>query len=295
MFAGLINAIVGIFRKLRPALVVIGALTLFLALSMGSYALYDYFVKGQVQGDFSLYSDGQADAGGSSADCNVLGINLHGEMLTYIPKGNSDSLLDNQDVVASEDVMARIDQAEQDDTIKAIILEVDSGGGSPVAGEEIAQALKQAKKPTVGLIRDIGASSAYWAVTGTQRIFASKNSSVGSIGVTSSFAEEISKDSKFIQLSTGKFKDSGNPDKPFTEEEKVLYMRDVNIIFQNFIDVVAQNRGLSKEKVRALADGSTVLGDSAKALGLIDEIGNFYDVKKYLEDKLGEPVTVCWS
>lgn len=227
--------------------------------------------------------------------CNVRAIALHGVLVTYIPLGNESNPDSTGDIVSSEDVTEAIADAEKDPVIKAILLEVDSGGGEPVAAEEIARALSHATKPTVAVIRTIGASAAYWSATGAGRIFASANSDVGSIGVTSSFAQESNKGREFIQLSSGKFKDTGNPDKPITEEEKALLMRDVNIIYENFIQSVATNRHLSVDDVRKVADGSTVLGATAKELKLIDEIGGLPDAEAYIEGLIGQKPVLCWE
>src|SRR3989338_1198994 len=109
--------------------------------------------------------------------CNVSGIELHGELTTYISPENldeNDNLL--YDLSASENIVYSINKAEKDESIKAIILEIDSYGGSAVAAEEISQALKNAKKPTVAYIRNGGVSAGYWSATGANKIFASKNS-----------------------------------------------------------------------------------------------------------------------
>jgi len=71
-------------------------------------------------------------------------------------------------------------------------------------------------------------------------------------------------------------------------------MRDLQIIHENFITTVSENRGIALEKVRAMADGSTVLGEQAKELGLIDGIGGYNEAVTYLEEILGEQVSVCW-
>jgi protease-4 len=239
-----------------------------------------------------------ADAENKNSSCNVLGINLHGDLYTYVPKGSDGELFSDKDVVSSEEILSSIETAESDDDIKAIIIEVDSPGGYPVAGEEIANALKAATKPVVAFIRQSGTSAAYWAITTADQIFASKNSDVGSIGVTMSYLDNVSKNQKegltYVQLSSGKYKDAGNPDKPLTEAEKGLIVRDLKIIHENFIDEVAANRNLSIEKVREIADGSSVLGERAKELGLIDAIGGFPEAKKYVEEKIGEKPEVCW-
>ena len=96
-------------------------------------------------------------------------------------------------------------------------------------------------------------------------------------------------------LTAGKYKDIGSPDKPLTADERSLIERDLNIIRNNFISAVAINRKLSESKVRALADGSSMLGVAAKQNGLIDIIGTQEAVHDTLKQLLGgeEPET-CW-
>lgn len=266
------------------------------------FSIYGFIEKFDIDiKKFTSSSLSDSDTGilSDTENCNVLGINLHGQIVTYIPVDSGDSLIKDTDLVSSDTVLYYIKQAKEDENIKAIILEIDSPGGTPVAGEEIANALKSSSKPTVAFIRQSGMSAAYWAATGAGRIFASKNSDVGSIGVTTSYLDNVNKNQKeglsFIQLSTGKYKDTGNPDKPLSQEEINLFMRDLNIIHQNFIEVVSINRKIPLEEVRKIADGSSVLGEKAKELGLIDEIGSLPEVEKYLSEKIGEEVSICWN
>ncbi len=231
--------------------------------------------------------------------CNVTGINVHGEMVTYIPLDEiNDEGESIEDQTASEDVLYYIKQAEENQKIKAIILEIDSYGGSAVAGEEISSALKRAKKPTVVFVRDVAASAAYLAASGASRIFASKYSDVGSIGVTMSYIDETGKNRKeglaYIQLSTGKFKDAGDPNRTLTAEEQALFMRNLNITHKHFIADVAVNRKLHIQKVEALADGSTMPGEMALANGLIDGIGGLEEAKEYIQGIIGEKPEVCF-
>lgn len=226
-------------------------------------------------------------------DCSVAGINIHGVVATYLPLLSESS--DPIDGVASEDVVFHIKEAQEDDEIKGLIIEVDSGGGSPVAGEEIANALRDFTKPSVVVIRQIGASAAYWLATGAKHIVASKNSDIGSIGVTASYLLNKDSEQEYVGLTSGKYKDTGSPDKPISQEERDLIKRDLDIIHTNFIEAVAQNRNLSVEKVRGLADGSTVLGAKALELGLIDEIGGWPEAEAYLEAQIGEKPTICWK
>jgi len=235
----------------------------------------------------------------SSRDCNVVGIELHGELVTYISNEyySEDGYL-LVDQTASEDVVYSIEAAEANDSIKAIIIEIDSYGGSPVAGEEIENALKRAVKPTVILIRDVCLSAAYYAAIGADIVFASKNSDIGSIGVTMSYLDYAERDEyegvNYNQLSSGKFKDAGSPDKILTTEERNLFMRDVNIMNENFMQEVAWNRDLDIERVRAIADGSSMLGEMALENSLIDRVGGMHEVKEYLGKLLNEDIGVCW-
>lgn len=279
-FFGWIKPYAGLFL-----IVVLGCLTAFSIL---------YFIPEGEASDDSPYASASDTSGDLPADCNVLGLNIHGMLLTYVPPGNEDDPLSDKDVTGSEDIASAIRHVQDDADIKGIILEIDSGGGMPVAGEEIADALKASAKPTVAVIRQSGASAAYWAATGADKIFASKNSDVGSIGVTMSYLENIDKDKKWVDLSTGKYKDTGDPDKPLTEDERQLLLRDLNVVYQNFMQAVSDNRNISLDKVKAVADGSTVLGDKAKSLGLIDEIGSWDQAEKYLGEQIGEKPEVCW-
>ena len=260
-------------------------------LTIVSYAIYDGFIKTSVVAISDEYSNGDMN-------CSVVGINLHGMLLTYIPPKNENDSFENTDVVASEEVIYLIKQANEDDAVKAIVIEVDSSGGLPVAGEEISNALKNSSKPTVGVIRSSGLSAAYWAVTGSDYIFASRNSDVGSIGVTSSYLENVGKNQKdgnvYVQLSSGKYKDAGDPDRTLTQEEKQLFLRDIKIVHENFISDVATNRDISVTDVQKIADGSSVLGEQAKKLHLIDDIGGISEVEKYLEGIIGEKPEICW-
>ena len=160
-------------------------------------------------------------------------------------------------------------------------------------------AFKNSQKPVVAFIRDIGASASYLASTGAQKIFASRFSDVGSIGVTYSYLDYSEKNRqegiRFIELNSGKFKDTGNPDKALTQEEIALYQRDIKITRDYFIQMVAENRKLSIAEVSKLADGSTLMGNDAIKAGLIDEIGSLDDAQNWVKEKIGTDVELCWQ
>lgn len=227
--------------------------------------------------------------------CNIARISLEGELVQSDSNATTPENLYSYTV--SDDVLRKIDEAENDNSIDGVVLEIESGGGSPVAGEEIANALKRSSKYNVALIKDNGASGAYFASTGAGYIYASKLSNVGSIGVTSSYtSNERSNAMKGItynSLSIGKFKDTGNRDKPLTEEERMREMSDIKKIYDVFVAEVAENRHMKVKDVYKIADGSTYVGNDALKLGLIDAIGDMSDAKSYLSSAIGEDAVFC--
>ncbi|MEK7658843.1 MAG: signal peptide peptidase SppA [Patescibacteria group bacterium] len=229
-------------------------------------------------------------------------IEIRGDITTYFVYASASDKSDetdksdsseSDDAVSSEEVVACIDNIQKDDSMKGVIVEIDSPGGSPVASEEIMKALKRLSKPTAAVVRTGAVSGSYLIATATDRIFASEWSDIGSIGVTMSYLDNSQKNSDegiiYQQLSAGKFKNTGDPDRPLTEEEKELLMRDVNLMQEAFIRNVATNRNLDIEKVKKLTDGSTMMGVAAKENGLIDEIGDANSAQSWLNDKIDAP------
>ena len=284
-------------KKIAPSLK--WKLIISISIVIGGIIVFSY-INNKSQ-DYSTKDSSTTDSNSNTTDtnCNVQGISLHGTVVTYnSPDSYNDQDKLMYDQTSADNVLWYIKDAQNKDNIKAIVIEVDSSGGSPVAGEEMSQAIKDSSKPVVAYIRNIGASAAYWAISSADRIFASRNSDVGSIGVTMSYLSNVGNNQKngytYVQLSSGKFKDTGSPDKILTDAEKALLLRDVNIMYNNFVSDVALNRGLTVKAVKSFADGSTVLGSKAKELGMIDEIGGLPEVQKYLETKIGEKPDICW-
>jgi len=275
---------INFYKKINPWVAL-----LIIALTVGGFCLGFFGVPRWINNDeqeaFSCNSDT-----GNSKDCNVKIIPLTGGLATYYDPANSG-------YVYSDEIVSQIEDANKNEGIKAIVLEIDSYGGSPVAGEEVLNALKNSGKETVALIRQAGLSAAYMAAIGANTIFASKFSDVGSIGVTGSYVDNANKNKTegitFNQLSSGKYKDTMDPDKPLTEEEKALIMRDIELAHESFVNLVAKHRKLSVGKVGQMADGSSMLGEMALKNGLIDKIGGMNEVKEYLKIKLGTEPIIC--
>ncbi len=283
-------------NKLRGFLynTLIGNVLVLIIILASIYALVCFIKKA----DYSRETDSKISENVYEG-CTVAGIGIHGTLLTYIPNHAENDTYFDYDVVASEEITWSIDNANADENIKAILVEVDSVGGSTVAGEEISNIIKNSEKPVIAFIREFGTSSAYWAVSSADKIFASKNSNVGGIGITMSYLsgaeKNINEGYVYQEISVGKYKDAGSPDKPLSSEEKAMFLRDSKIVYENFISQISENRKLPIEQVRKIADGATVLGEKAKELGLIDEIGSQTEAEKYLEETIGEEAIICWQ
>lgn len=242
------------------------------------------------------------DNSGSFAGCNVVGVNVHGCIMTYVPaadEGTSRVPEGCNAMTVSEEVLGVLESATQHGNIRAVLLDIDSTGGSPQAAVEIEEAIKAAGLPTVAWIRGYGDSAAYWVATAADTIIASEESDIGSIGVTASYTDYAKQNEKegvtYNSISTGKFKDMGDPDKPLTAEERALLEKSNRISLEHFIETVAENRELHIEKVRELADGTSWLGKEALALGLIDTLGTYPAVLEHLRVVLEDEPVICWQ
>lgn len=234
-----------------------------------------------------------------SGECNVLLFPLNGYLSTYIPITVDGAVSEEwADATASEDIVDGLMTAQEDPAMKAVLLYIDSPGGDPVAGEEVANALKSFTKPNAAVIRGLGASGAYWAASGADKIYASRVSDVGSLGVTLSYLDEAVKNERegytYNELSSTKYKTLGDPGRALTADERAIILADLKKIHDVFVAAVAANRGLATSTVAALATGLTYVGEDALAKGLVDEIGDLPAALKYLEGEMGEEATVCW-
>ncbi len=221
--------------------------------------------------------------------CNVLGISLYGEIGTY---------LDGYTITSSNSIRSILEDYASHENIKAILVDVDSGGGSVVAGDEILNLLEEQEIPVVAHVRNMGASAAYLAILSADRIFVHPYGSVGSIGVISplyDYSEHNQKEGiKYTPILSSPSKDAGSQDRPLTEEERKMFQADVDFIYDGFVNSVAKYRNLTKDQVLKLADGNTYLGSVALEAGLIDEVGGLGEVSAYIANKIDETVSICW-
>jgi len=177
-------------------------------------------------------------------------------------------------------VVALLEQAT-DPAIKAVVVSVNSPGGSVVASDEIYHALVKFDKPVVIWMGETAASGGYYISCGGDYVFAHPDTLTGSIGVISQFlnAEELMQKVGVdaVVITSGPVKDIGSPFREMTEEEQALWKGIIDEVYGGFVDLVAQARDLPVEQVRELADGSVYTGRQALELGLVDGVGMLDD------------------
>jgi len=214
-----------------------------------------------------------------------------GEKVALIPifgaiaTESSNDILGNN-AVSSTEIINLIDKAEEDRSIKAVLFEINSPGGTPVGSKEISDRIKRMKKPKIALIREVGASGAYWISSSCDEIIANDLSIVGSIGVIGSYLEFSGLLEKYNityqRLVAGKYKDSGSPFKSMEENEKEKIQSLIDTLHTEFIKEVAKNRNMDIEKVKELATGEIFLGLECIDNGLVDYLGD----KEIAKDRL---------
>ncbi len=201
-------------------------------------------------------------------------------------------MIDNEDslfatsVASSTDIVKLIEKAEADPSIQAIVFDINSPGGAPVASAEISRGIKEANKTTVAVIREVGASGAYWAASAADHIIANEVSITGSIGVLASYLEYgdllARYNVSYARFVSGNHKDMGTPYREMTTGEKEIYQQTLDKMHEVFINSVAENRGLEYDYVKELATGQIYLGSEALDLSLIDQLGGKQEAYAYV-------------
>lgn len=195
---------------------------------------------------------------------------------------------------SSEEVMEELEDARKDVNAKAILLRINSPGGSTGATQEIAEEMDKIKnsgKPIVVSMGDTCASAGYWLASKGDYVFASPATLTGSIGVYIDYTNvEDLMDKLGIKnekIKSGDHKDMLSMYRPMTDDEKDMLQSMVNDIYEQFVTTVAEGRHMDKDKVRQIADGRVITGREAQNLGLVDAMGNYYDALVYAGGLVG--------
>jgi protease-4 len=190
------------------------------------------------------------------------------------------AVLDVEDVIVNDlDRLTALEDAADDSSIKALIVYINSPGGTVVGGENLYHALRAvaAKKPVVAVMGDLATSAGYMVAVATEHILAREGTITGSIGVllqTAEFTDLLSKLGISVDaIKSAPLKAEPSPLSKLSPEVRRATQTLVDDMFDMFLDMVADNRKLTKDEVRALADGRVFTGRMAVKNGLIDAIG----------------------
>ncbi len=206
-------------------------------------------------------------------------------------------------ILDSKETIEQLKRYGEDNSVKAIVLRVDSPGGGVVPSQEIYEEIKKIRekgeKKVVVSMGSVAASGGYYIACPADKIVANPGSITGSIGVIMELAniegllEKIGV--KSIVIKSGRHKDIGSVMREMSAEEKEILQKVLDDVHNQFIEAVVAGRGIKEEEVRNIADGRIFTGRQAKEMGLVDEIGNLEDTIKLaaqISGIKGEPKVV---
>lgn len=222
-----------------------------------------------------------------------MGISGEGE-LSLAGMGKKVAIIDLHGTITnSADIIRQLKKYSKDSSVPAIVLDIDSPGGGVAPSQEIYEEMKKAKengKKIVASMGSVGASGGYYVACAADTIIANPGTLTGSIGVVFEFpvAEELFKKIglRFEVVKSGEFKDVGTLNRRMTEAERKLLQSVIDDTYEQFVEVLVENRNLSEEEALKIADGSIFTGRQAKKLGLVDELGDLEDAIK-IAGKMG--------
>lgn len=201
---------------------------------------------------------------------------------------DTESLFTGGGNVTSEQLMREFKMARKDPQAKAILVRINSPGGSTGATQEISEEMDKIRssgKPIIISMGDMCASAGYWLASKGNYIFAAPATITGSIGVYMDYSNiEGLMDKLGIKnekIKSGAHKDILSMYRPMTGEERAMVQSMVDDIYNQFVQTVADGRKMDEAKVRAIADGRILTGKQAQDLGLVDAMGNYYDALSY--------------
>jgi protease-4 len=194
----------------------------------------------------------------------------------------------------AEKAVRQLQKYGADPTIKALVLRIDSPGGGVASSQEIYATVKRLRgegKLMVASMGSLAASGGYYIACATERIFANPGTITGSIGVIVQLANIEALLQKIgissTAITSGPFKDSGNPTRPLRPEERQAFQTLVDDVYHQFVEAVAQGRHLPAPEVLQIADGRIYTGRQAKELKLVDELGTLQDAVNFAASTLG--------
>ncbi len=206
---------------------------------------------------------------------------------------NSIGVVEVKGVIRDSDkILKTLNDYAENDKIKAIIVKINSPGGGVVPSQEIYREIikTKKKKPVYAYMQSLSASGGYYIACACNEIFANPGTITGSIGVILEFTNfEKLFDKlgiKAIVIKSGKFKDTGNPFRPVTDEEKQWLNEVVQNIYNQFLEAVSVSRKIPVNELKKIADGRIFTGKQALKYKLVDNLGNFSDLIEKIKKDL---------
>lgn len=206
---------------------------------------------------------------------------IHVEGVIMGGRGQSGLLVDIGGIDA---VIRQLHDARDDESIRAIVLRINSPGGSVPATQELGEEIRKVRsagKPVIVSMGDVAASGGYWLAALADKVYANPSTITGSIGIYMPYSnwEELYRKIGVQpeKIKSGPHKDILTPERPITPAERTIIQNMVDDMYEQFVTVVAEGRNLDPDKVRQIGDGRIYTGKQAKELGLVDELGNLYD------------------
>ncbi|QCS49710.1 signal peptide peptidase SppA [Picosynechococcus sp. PCC 11901] len=234
-------------------------------------------------------------------DLAQIGVTSENTVAVVYAEGNIVGGEGTPDTIGGDSLSRQLRELRQDPEVKAVVLRINSPGGSAIASEIILRELKlirEADKPVIVSMGDLAASGGYWIATESDRIFAQPNTITGSIGVFGILPniQTIGNNNGLTwdSVQTGELANLGTASRPKTEAEMAIFQNFVNDIYGKFLDRVSAARGLTEAEVRQIAQGRVWSGEDAQAIRLVDELGGLSAAIAYAVDtaELGEDFTV---
>ena len=186
-------------------------------------------------------------------------------------------------IVDSKDIIHNLKRFREDDSVKAIVVRIDSPGGGVGPSQEIFREIRKTSesKKVIASLGGVAASGGYYIAAGADGIVANPGTITGSIGVIMGYTnfQEILKKIGMVPvvIKSGEYKDIGSPVREMTKKEKEILHNLANQIHRQFIKAISEGRGIEQSKVEKFADGRIFSGEEAKKLGLVDRFGNLED------------------
>ena len=205
-------------------------------------------------------------------------------VVVIFASGNIVSGEGSETVIGSDRIARALREARENDRVKAVVLRINSGGGSALASDVMWREvqLTRAVKPVIASMSSVAASGGYYMAMGCDTIVAQPTTITGSIGVIAVLfnAKELLNDKIGVTtdiVETSRYADLGNPTRPLTEAERAILQRQVANFYDTFTTKAAQGRNLPVDSVRALAEGRVWSGQEALDRGLVDVLGGLDD------------------